>query len=152
MSATKQWKVAIKRAYEPPAPEDGERILVDRLWPRGVSKAHARLDLWLKDIAPSAELRAWSGDAGLRRARGRTQRRHRPARPAQRRALTRIWRGGRLHRQRGPERNRQRNGEGQPDQTGDAEEQVIKRQAAAERGQRREREQRADPQQRRAVA
>lgn len=61
MSATKQWKVAIKRAYEPPAPEDGERILVDRLWPRGVSKANARLDLWLKDIAPSAELREWFG-------------------------------------------------------------------------------------------
>ncbi|MDE3229891.1 MAG: DUF488 family protein [Chloroflexota bacterium] len=61
MPATKHWKVAIKRAYEPPAPEDGERILVDRLWPRGVSKANARLDLWLKDIAPSAELRTWFG-------------------------------------------------------------------------------------------
>ncbi len=53
--------VAIKRVYEEPAPDDGERVLVDRLWPRGVSKAAARLTLWLKDIAPSAELRTWFG-------------------------------------------------------------------------------------------
>ncbi|MBX3484026.1 DUF488 domain-containing protein [Phenylobacterium sp.] len=51
----------LKRAYEPPAPEDGLRILVDRLWPRGVSKARAALDEWIKEIAPSAELRKWFG-------------------------------------------------------------------------------------------
>jgi uncharacterized protein YeaO (DUF488 family) len=51
--------VRLKRAYEPPAPEDGERILVDRLWPRGVSKADAALDAWMKDIAPSTGLRQW---------------------------------------------------------------------------------------------
>lgn len=48
-------QLSIKRVYDPPAPEDGARILVDRLWPRGVSKD--RIDLWLKDIAPSDALR-----------------------------------------------------------------------------------------------
>lgn len=49
----------IKRVYDDPAPEDGLRILVDRLWPRGVSKERAALDVWLKDIAPSTDLRTW---------------------------------------------------------------------------------------------
>jgi len=49
----------IKRIYEPVSPKDGTRILVDRLWPRGLSKAEASVDLWLKEIAPSAELRTW---------------------------------------------------------------------------------------------
>ena len=52
-------RVTIKRAYEQPSPDDGFRILVDRLWPRGVSKQEAQIDLWLKDIAPSTELRKW---------------------------------------------------------------------------------------------
>ena len=51
----------LKRAYEPPAPEDGVRILVDRLWPRGLGKEKAAVDHWMKDIAPSAELRKWFG-------------------------------------------------------------------------------------------
>jgi len=51
----------IKRIYEPPSKEDGVRILVDRLWPRGVSKDEAHVDAWLKDIAPSADLRRWFG-------------------------------------------------------------------------------------------
>ena len=51
--------VAIKRAYEPPSPKDGTRILVDRLWPRGLSKAKAALDGWNKDVAPSSALRKW---------------------------------------------------------------------------------------------
>jgi uncharacterized protein YeaO (DUF488 family) len=50
---------ALKRAYEPPSPEDGLRVLVERLWPRGLKKADAAVDLWLKDIAPSPELRQW---------------------------------------------------------------------------------------------
>jgi uncharacterized protein YeaO (DUF488 family) len=54
-------RVAIKRAYEEPTPGDGTRVLVDRLWPRGVSKERARVDMWLKDVAPSAELRTWYG-------------------------------------------------------------------------------------------
>jgi uncharacterized protein YeaO (DUF488 family) len=51
--------VAIKRVYEPPSPKDGTRILVDRLWPRGVSKAMAALDGWNKDVAPSPRSRKW---------------------------------------------------------------------------------------------
>jgi uncharacterized protein YeaO (DUF488 family) len=51
--------VKLKRAYEPPAPEDGTRILIDRLWPRGLSKKDAALDLWMKEIAPTTELRKW---------------------------------------------------------------------------------------------
>lgn len=53
--------VQIKRVYEEPAPTDGYRVLVDRLWPRGVSKDRAKLDLWLKEVAPSSELREWFG-------------------------------------------------------------------------------------------
>ncbi len=51
--------IKLKRAYEEPAKEDGFRILVERLWPRGLTKERARIDLWLKDIAPSPELRTW---------------------------------------------------------------------------------------------
>lgn len=51
----------IKRVYVPPAPDDGSRILVDRLWPRGVAKKATDLDLWLKEIAPSTALREWFG-------------------------------------------------------------------------------------------
>jgi uncharacterized protein YeaO (DUF488 family) len=50
-------RLRLKRAYEAPAPEDGQRVLVDRLWPRGLSKAKAQVDLWLKEIAPSDALR-----------------------------------------------------------------------------------------------
>ena len=53
--------IRLKRAYEPPAPDDGTRVLVDRLWPRGVRKADAAIDCWLKEIAPSSELRRWFG-------------------------------------------------------------------------------------------
>lgn len=49
----------LKRVYEPPAEADGFRVLVERLWPRGVSKERAALDLWLQDAAPSSELRTW---------------------------------------------------------------------------------------------
>ena len=51
----------LKRAYEPAAAADGVRVLVDRLWPRGISKQRAALDEWLKEIAPSTELRQWFG-------------------------------------------------------------------------------------------
>jgi uncharacterized protein YeaO (DUF488 family) len=49
----------IKRIYDPASPEDGYRALIDRLWPRGVSKERAQLDEWAKDIAPTSELRTW---------------------------------------------------------------------------------------------
>lgn len=51
----------LKRVYEPPARGDGLRILVDRLWPRGLSKEEAAIDLWLKEVAPSTGLRKWFG-------------------------------------------------------------------------------------------
>ena len=53
--------IRLKRAYEPPSQEDGLRILVERLWPRGLSKQAAAIGLWLKEIAPSTELRKWFG-------------------------------------------------------------------------------------------
>ena len=53
--------VKLKRAYEPPAADDGTRILIDRLWPRGVTKERAAIDQWMKDISPSTELRKWFG-------------------------------------------------------------------------------------------
>jgi len=54
-------EVKIKRVYDAPDGDDGTRILVDRLWPRGLTKERACVDLWLKDIAPSTELRKWFG-------------------------------------------------------------------------------------------
>ncbi len=53
--------VHVKRIYDPPEPSDGTRVLVDRLWPRGVSKERAQLADWCKDVAPSTELRQWYG-------------------------------------------------------------------------------------------
>jgi uncharacterized protein YeaO (DUF488 family) len=54
-------QIWLKRAYEEPGPQDGTRVLVDRLWPRGVSKDQADIDLWLKEVAPSDRLRKWFG-------------------------------------------------------------------------------------------
>jgi uncharacterized protein YeaO (DUF488 family) len=51
----------LKRIYEPYDPADGKRILIDRIWPRGISKTEAKIDLWMKEIAPSPELRKWFG-------------------------------------------------------------------------------------------
>ena len=53
--------VRLKRAYEPPSPDDGYRVLIDRLWPRGVRRQAARLDGWEKDLAPTEGLRTWFG-------------------------------------------------------------------------------------------
>jgi uncharacterized protein YeaO (DUF488 family) len=53
--------VRLKRAYEPAASADGYRVLIDRLWPRGVSRKRAKLDGWEKDLPPSTELRQWFG-------------------------------------------------------------------------------------------
>jgi uncharacterized protein YeaO (DUF488 family) len=52
---------SVKRVYEPPEASDGTRVLVDRIWPRGLTKEHVGVDVWLKDIAPSAGLRTWFG-------------------------------------------------------------------------------------------
>ena len=59
--AAKRPNVQLKRAYSPPSPGDGVRVLVDRLWPRGLRTSDAALDRWLKDIAPSTDLRRWFG-------------------------------------------------------------------------------------------
>jgi uncharacterized protein YeaO (DUF488 family) len=61
MSSSLPATIKLKRAYEEPSPEDGIRVLVDRLWPRGLTKQEARIDYWFKEIAPSAELRKWFG-------------------------------------------------------------------------------------------
>jgi uncharacterized protein YeaO (DUF488 family) len=75
--------VRVKRAYEATAPEDGFRVLVDRLWPRGLRRDGARIDLWLKDVAPSAALRTWWGHDPARgdefAARYRAELRENPA-------------------------------------------------------------------------
>lgn len=91
-----QSRVQLKRAYDPPSPRDGTRILVDRLWPRGVKKAKARIDLWLKDAAPSTALRQWFGHDPARwnefRRRYRAELKHQPEAMAQLRTLARQGR------------------------------------------------------------
>lgn len=59
--ARQQVRIALKRVYDEPDAGDGTRVLVERLWPRGLSKERAHVDIWLKEIAPSRELRAWYG-------------------------------------------------------------------------------------------
>ena len=59
MAAIPAGNIALKRAYDEPSREDGTRILVDRLWPRGVTKKNAAIDRWAKELAPSTELRKW---------------------------------------------------------------------------------------------
>ncbi len=62
MSTTiKAGNIKLKRAYEQPEPEDGVRVLVDRLWPRGVKKEEAAVDQWMKELSPSNDLRKWFG-------------------------------------------------------------------------------------------
>lgn len=60
-AADRRLTVHLKRAYDPPAPADGGRVLVDRLWPRGVSREQLRVDAWLRDLGPSDALRRWFG-------------------------------------------------------------------------------------------
>ncbi len=59
-------EIRIKRAYEPPSARDGTRVLVDRLWPRGLKRSDAAISQWMKHIAPSAELRKWFGHDPVR--------------------------------------------------------------------------------------
>jgi uncharacterized protein YeaO (DUF488 family) len=61
MMAESNEPVALKRAYDAPEPSDGVRVLVERLWPRGLSKEQAHIDTWLKEVAPSGALRQWYG-------------------------------------------------------------------------------------------
>jgi uncharacterized protein YeaO (DUF488 family) len=64
--AISEKNVALKRAYDRPSDQDGMRVLVDRLWPRGVKKVDAAIDHWLKELAPSTELRKWFGHDSAR--------------------------------------------------------------------------------------
>ncbi|WP_030987167.1 DUF488 family protein [Streptomyces sp. NRRL S-1813] len=79
-----------RRVYEPPEPADGARVLVDRLWPRGLSKADAQLTEWCKDVAPSSELRRWYGHEGERFERFAERYREELAQGAARRALEQL--------------------------------------------------------------
>jgi uncharacterized protein YeaO (DUF488 family) len=65
--------IGVKRIYDPPSASDGRRVLVDRLWPRGVSRDEAKVDEWLKEIAPSDELRMWFGHDPAKWAEFRTR-------------------------------------------------------------------------------
>ena len=87
--------VKIKRAYLPAEKGDGTRVLIDRLWPRGLSKEKAKIDLWLKEIAPSTELRKWFGHDPTRWREFR--RRYRMELKSQREPLTAIARKAREH-------------------------------------------------------
>jgi uncharacterized protein YeaO (DUF488 family) len=75
-------EVRLKRAYEPPADSDGVRVLVDRLWPRGLRKSDAAIDHWMKDVGPSTDLRRWFGHEPSRwnefRRRYRVELSHKP--------------------------------------------------------------------------
>lgn len=101
--------LARKRVYDPAAPTDGHRVLVDRLWPRGLTKARARVDEWLKEIAPSTELRQWFHKDPSRWAEFKSRYRHELAdhteAVAHLRALARKGRVTLLYGARDPERN-----------------------------------------------
>ncbi|MGW7488754.1 DUF488 domain-containing protein [Streptomyces sp. NPDC054786] len=80
----------VRRVYEPPESADGARVLVDRLWPRGLSKADAQLTEWCKDVAPSSELRRWYGHQGERFEAFAERYREELARESAQRALERL--------------------------------------------------------------
>ncbi|WP_030902114.1 DUF488 domain-containing protein [Streptomyces sp. NRRL F-5126] len=82
--------VRAARVYDPPGPDDGARVLVDRLWPRGLSKEAARLDEWCKDVAPSTELRHWYGHDPARFAEFAARYRAELAEPGRAAALERL--------------------------------------------------------------
>ncbi len=83
-------QVKIKRAYDPPTPDDGQRVLIDRLWPRGLKREDARLDEWLRDIAPSDDLRRWFGHDPARWEEFQTRYRHELADADHQAALERL--------------------------------------------------------------
>jgi uncharacterized protein YeaO (DUF488 family) len=82
--------IRVRRIYDDPAPEDGTRVLVDRIWPRGMRKDIARLDEWVRDVAPSSELRTWYGHDPARFAEFSRRYTAELAQPAPRAALGRL--------------------------------------------------------------
>ncbi len=87
--------IAIKRAYDPPAAQDGLRILIDRLWPRGLSKAALKLDAWPRALSPSTALRKWYGHDPERFAEFRRRYRAELAEHRDELAALRTWINGR---------------------------------------------------------
>ncbi|MCX6020588.1 MAG: DUF488 domain-containing protein [Chloroflexi bacterium] len=79
--------IILKRAYDPPDAQDGQRVLVDRLWPRGIAKEALGIDLWLKEVAPSTELRRWFGHDPTRWSEFRDRYRQELQAPAAKAAL-----------------------------------------------------------------
>jgi uncharacterized protein YeaO (DUF488 family) len=82
--------VRLQRAYDDPAPDDGHRVLVDRVWPRGRTKAELRLDAWARDLGPSAGLRKWFGHDAARWTEFQKRYRVELADPARARALDEL--------------------------------------------------------------
>jgi uncharacterized protein YeaO (DUF488 family) len=82
--------IKLKRAYEPPSPEDGQRVLVDRIWPRGVSKDELKVERWARDLAPSSDLRRWFGHDPARWAEFRERYRGELGQPDKQALLTEI--------------------------------------------------------------
>jgi uncharacterized protein YeaO (DUF488 family) len=82
--------IALKRVYDEPVPEDGMRVFVERLWPRGLSKERAQINLWLKEIAPSHELRTWYGHDPEKFAEFRRRYEAELAKPVRQDALTKL--------------------------------------------------------------
>ena len=82
--------IQIKRVYDPPAPEDGYRVLVDRLWPRGLSKDRAAVNEWLREVAPSTDLRRWFAHDPARWAEFKRRYSAELAAPAAREAIARL--------------------------------------------------------------
>ncbi len=90
MADTGAGSIATRRVYEPPSEDDGYRVLVDRIWPRGLTKAEARLDEWLREVAPSNELRRWFGHDPQRWDEFRRRYREELDRPERRELLARL--------------------------------------------------------------
>ena len=88
---TRAMPVALKRVYEKPAAADGTRVLVDRLWPRGLKKEDAQLDVWLRDLAPSNELRRWFHARPAQWQKFRARYLEELAEPAAARALVELY-------------------------------------------------------------
>ncbi|KAF4410614.1 MULTISPECIES: DUF488 domain-containing protein [Streptomyces] len=82
--------IRTRRVYDPPEPSDGTRVLADRVWPRGLTKEAAALDVWCKEAAPSTELRRWYGHAPERRAEFARRYEAELAEPERRQALDRL--------------------------------------------------------------
>jgi len=87
--------VRVRRVYDQPSPDDGQRLLVDRLWPRGLSKQNAQVDQWLKEVAPSTELRRWYGHEPARFAEFRRRYASELREPDRAEALMRLNRAAR---------------------------------------------------------